>query len=116
MGDGGSVVAAVERAPVRASVFARRAVGSHGTAAGVSVDAGVQFGRLVGEPDRVEVEEVPEAAREQEDHFMGVGEPVGDRGGHRVGLGPHHRIAQDPAGGLQRDGGPPRDAEQVLAG
>ena len=48
-------------------------------------------------PDRVEIEEVASLAHQEVDDVVGVVEPIAHGVRHRVGLGPDHLVADDPA-------------------
>src|SRR4029450_12898735 len=64
--------------------------------------------------DRLAVVVVPRRLRQQEQIFMALRRPVGDRLWHRVGFGPDDVGAEPPAVGLKREGDAPGDADEVF--
>ena len=88
----------------------RRVRGRAGSLPRSRADGGVR------DADRVEVEPVAAGSDQQEDHLVPAVETVADRLGHRVGLVPDDRVAEDPAVVLQRERDPPGQAEEVLRG
>jgi hypothetical protein len=115
--EGGRVVvfaAAVDRPATAARAGAEQGALRHVGAADRDAFAEC-LGTAQRNPDGVQVEVVGRVRGQQEHELVGGREPVAHRLGHRVAFGPHHRVAQHPPIGLQRQRHAPRHAHEILA-
>src|SRR4030095_14913349 len=64
--------------------------------------------------DRLPIVVIPRRLGEQEQVFMTLRRPVGDRFRHRIGFGPDDIGSAPPPVGLEREGDAPGNADEIL--